>query len=303
MIDCTEPMWSTHLIAHGVVDVTPHNGPNGDSSIDLRRAREKTPHMDVRDRHVVVTGASRGIGNALARQFASKGARVTVVARNAQQLEQLAGEIGGHALPADLFDTAEVASLIERCEALGGPVEVLANNAGMEKINSIFETGAADVEQVMRLNLLVPIELTRQVLPGMRERRSGHILNISSIAAYGSVLGMGIYSSSKAGLSQFTRAIRHEVKDLGIGFTAIAPGPVPTDFMANMHHLPALTCIERFGKFGLLKEVTPEQVAKKAVRAVEKGKSTVVMPRRAAMFGLVGGINQSIVNTVIAGVK
>jgi len=236
MIDGTALSFIPSMAA-GVVDVTPGKGPNRDSAIDFQQAWENTPHMELRDRHVVVTGASRGIGNALARQFASRGARVTVVARNVDQLEQLAGEIGGHALP------------------------------------------------------------------GMRERGSGHILNISSIAAYGSVLGMGIYSSSKAGLSQVTRAIRHEVKEHGIGFTAIAPGPVPTDFMANIHHSPTLNCIERFGKLGLLKEVKPEHVAKKAVLAVERGKSTVVMPRRAAMFGFVGGINQSIANMVIAGVK
>lgn len=272
-------------------------------AIDFEGDAEDIPHMDLRDRHVVVTGASRGIGNALAREFASRGARVTVVARNQELLDRLAGDIGGRALAADLFDPAQVSSLIERCEGLGGPVDVLANNAGMEKIRSIFDTEAVDIDQVIRLNLLVPIELTRQVMPGMRSRGAGHILNISSIAAYGSVLGMGVYSSTKAGLSQFTRAIRHEVKGLGIGFTTIAPGPVPTDFMANMHHQPALASIERFRKLGLLKEVTPEQVANKAVRAVERGTATVVMPRRAVAFGLIGGLNQSIVNRVLAGVK
>ena len=140
----------------------------------------------------LVTGSSRGIGAAIARAFARDGARVTVVARTAGPLEAVAQEIGGRAVVADLFDATQVDGLIDRVEREIGPIDVLVNNAGMETTKSIFDATRTDVDELLTLNLHVPIHLSRAALARMRDRGRGHIVNISSMAANGGFGGMSV---------------------------------------------------------------------------------------------------------------
>ncbi len=245
----------------------------------------QTESMKISGRHVLVTGASRGIGAAIAREFASRGARVTVVARSKGPLETLAADIGGHAVAADLFDPAQVQTLIERAEALGGPLDVLVNNAGMETTKSIIDTSDVEVEEMLRLNLLVPMQLSRIAIQGMVQRNAGHIVNISSMAANGGFAGMSVYSSTKAGLSHFTRIVRLDVKGTGVKVTNLEVGPVPTDLLANLTYEPAVKSFALFRRLQLMPNVEPETVATKAADAVESGKRAVWLPRRAALFG------------------
>lgn len=259
--------------------------------------------MELTGKHVLVTGASRGIGAAIARAFAGAGARVTVVARTAGPLEAVAQEIGGHAIAADLFDTAQVDGLIDRVEREVGPIDVLVNNAGMETTKSIFDTTEQDVHELIRLNLEVPIQLTRLVLPGMRERGRGHVLNLSSMAANGGFAGMSVYSSTKAGLSHFTRIVRQDLKGTGVGVTNLEVGPVPTDLLANLSYPPAVKAFARFRKIQLMPNVAPERVARAAVNAVEDGKRAVWLPRRAFLFGALSGAPQRIAEPFLVGIR
>lgn len=258
--------------------------------------------MQIRDRHVVVTGASRGIGAAIAREFASRGARVTLVARSERPLAELAQVIDGKALPADLFDPEQVNSLVARAEELAGPIDVLINNAGMETTKSIFDTTEQDISDLLRLNLEVPIQLTRLVLPGMRDRRRGHVLNLSSMAANGGFGGMSVYSASKAGLSHFTRIVRRDLKGTGVGVTNLEVGPVPTELLANLTYPPAMKSFARFRRIQLMPNVAPERVARYAVNAVEDGKRAVWLPRRAFLFGALTGAPQRIAEPFLIGI-
>ncbi|MEY3034409.1 MAG: hypothetical protein RLZ86_1031 [Actinomycetota bacterium] len=254
-------------------------------------------------RHVVVTGASRGIGAEIARSFARAGSRVTVIARGAEPLEAIAAEIGGRAVVADLFDTEALEDLVRRIEAGFGPVDVLVNNAGMETTTSIFDTTTSDVDDLITLNLRVPIHLTRLVLPGMRDRNLGHVVNISSMAANGGFGGMSVYSASKAGLSHFTRIVRQDLKGTAVRVTNLEVGPVPTELLANLTYPPAARSFDRFRRLRLMPNVPAERVGREAVRAVEREKRAVWLPRRAFLFGLLTGAPQRIAEPLIRDIR
>lgn len=250
--------------------------------------------MKISGRHVLVTGASRGIGAAIAREFASRGARVTVVARSKGPLETIAADIGGAALCVDLFDSKQVASVIDNARALNGPVDILVNNAGMDTTKSIIDTTASEVDDIVHLNLLVPIQLSRMAIEEMVRRGSGHIVNISSMAANGGFAGMSVYSATKSGLSHFTRIVRQDLKKTGVKVTNLEVGPVPTDLFANLTYEPAVKSFALFRRIQLMPDVEAETVARKAADAVESGKRAVWLPKRAALFGALTGAPQRI---------
>ena len=116
--------------------------------------------MQLRNSRVLVTGASRGLGRNIAQAMARRGADVALVARNAEQLEELANELGGKAYPADLMDPAAVEELIGRVEA-DGPVDVIINNAGVDRVGRFYEASAQDVRDLLQVNLIAPMELCR----------------------------------------------------------------------------------------------------------------------------------------------
>ena len=121
--------------------------------------------MDVRGKRVLITGASRGIGESMAQAFADAGARVALVARNKDVIERLAEKLGGSAHYADLSDANQVSGLIERLEADGGPIDVLVNNAGVESTASLWDAPDDELQRVTQVNYLTPAELCRQAIP------------------------------------------------------------------------------------------------------------------------------------------
>ena len=260
--------------------------------------------VDLNGARVLVTGASRGIGEAIAREAASRGAKVIGVARSASALNGVMQSVGGVAFPCDLSVESERADLVARLEAIHGPIDVVINNAGVDDTRMFTQTSALDVQRVITLNQIVPIELMRQAVPLMRSRSKGHVVNISSLAAAGGFAGMTLYCSSKAGLSGFHRVLRHELKGSPVGLTIVEIGPIPTDMLANVKGLRAAEqMFSRLRRLQLLPEVPRERVARAVCNAVERGTANVCLPKRAKIYPVLVGLPQQIVNLLTSGVK
>jgi uncharacterized protein len=260
--------------------------------------------MDLTGKRVLVTGASRGIGEALARRFAERGAQVALVARDGDALAKLAADVGGTAHPADLSDPTAVRGLLDRVEADGGPVDVLVNNAGIEITKSFADFSADDVERIYRVNLLSPVELCRQAMPRMVARGRGHIVNVASLAGVAVYPGLTAYSSTKAGLSHFTAGLRADLRGLPVGTTLVELGPIPTDMLSQVgNYQPTNDSFDRFYKLRLIVDVPREQVANEVVDAVEHDRRHVRIPKRAVLFPLLTEAPRRMVEMFLSGVK
>ncbi len=192
--------------------------------------------FDFNGKVVLVTGASRGIGRAIALAFGASGAEVILVSRKQDALEKLRGEIeagGGraHAVAANMGRMEDVRSLVEKAFALRGHIDVLVNNAAT---NPVFfplvsiEERAWD--KIMDVNLKGPFFFTVEVAKKMIDRKSGVVVNVASTAGMRSWVGLGVYGISKAGLMQMTRQMAREWAEAGVRVNAVAPGLVDTDF-------------------------------------------------------------------------
>jgi short-subunit dehydrogenase len=260
--------------------------------------------MDIQGKHVVVTGGSRGIGEAIAKRCADEGARLSLVARQEQPLKQAATGMGATPFPCDLADREAVRGLIPQIEAENGPVDILVNNAGVDLAGPFVSAEEGDLEQIYRVNLLSPVILCRQVLPGMLGRGTGHIVNISSLAGTAVFPGLVPYSSTKAGLSHFTAGLRADLKGLAIGTTLVELGPIPTDMLANVDsYRPTDRSFRRFYRLRLLVDVDRSVVADTVVDAVKRNRRHVRHPKRAIVFPLLAEAPRRTVELLLAGVK
>ncbi len=260
--------------------------------------------MDLNGMHVVITGASRGVGAALAEAFAARGARLTLVARTVPALEDVAARTGGTAMPADLADPAQVDGLIGRIEASLGPVDVLVNNAGIDLTGAFIDMSMADIQRMVQLNAITVAVLTRQVLPGMIERGRGHIVQVSSLAGTGTFPGISVYGGTKSFVTHMTAGVRLELKGLPIGLTVVETGLItPTDMADSvLSYPPTRASFRRFYALGLLADADVHTVARKAVDAVERGKRTVRMPARAFLFPMLTNAPRRLVEMLLVGV-
>jgi uncharacterized protein len=248
------------------------------------------PH-GVRGRRVLITGASRGIGEALAHAFAAAGGAVSLVARSENALRAVAVELGGSAHVADLSDPKQVADLVDRVESTDGPVDILVNNAAVESAVGFPDVSAEHLRTVTQVNYLAPAELCRQVVPRMLRRGGGHIVNMSSMGGCIAFPGNITYSASKAALSQFTAGLRADLRGLPIRTTLVALGPVPTDMLAESErYLPTARSYRRLYRMGLMADVPREKVAREVVAAIVKGRRYVFLPRRSADVPIIAEI-------------
>jgi short-subunit dehydrogenase len=233
---------------------------------------------------VVITGASRGLGEALAQAVSARGARVALVARSANAIEKLAADLGGEAYPADLADPEAIDPLVARIAA-DGPIDVLINNAGLDLNGALVDLPADRILQLLMVNLCAPILLCRAVMPGMIERRRGHIVNLSSLAATNALPGMAPYSTSKAGLSHFTAALRAELRGTGVTTTLVEVGPVANEMGGNLRdYEPTRRALERLEKLRVEVDLDPDAVVRAIVDAIERERRHLRMPRRDALF-------------------
>ncbi len=259
--------------------------------------------MELRGKRVLITGASRGIGESLAHAFAGAGAIVAVVARTQDAIQTLAAELGGTAHPADLSNAAQVATLVERVEAEAGPVDVLVNNAGLDAVGGFADATGDELRRVTEVNYLAPAELCRQAIPRMLRRGGGHIVNISSGAGCVVFPGLVMYSASKAALSHFTAGLRADFRGLPIRTTLVELGPVLTDMLANTdEYEPTAKSFERAYRLRLTVKVSRETVADEVVRAVQKDRRHVRLPKRTAIFPLVTEAPRRATEIVLTGI-
>jgi NADP-dependent 3-hydroxy acid dehydrogenase YdfG len=186
----------------------------------------------------LVTGASRGIGAAIARQLGAAGVRVVLLSRNAEALRALAGQIGAGAVavPCDLSDpgAAEIACAALRRLGVDGP-DILVNNAGAFFVTPAHETTVEAFRDLLELNLTAPFAFVRAFLPAMRARGAGHLVTIGSIADRVAFPGNAAYAASKFGLRALHEVLRAELKGSGVRVSLVSPGPVDTPLWDSVH--------------------------------------------------------------------
>jgi short-subunit dehydrogenase len=195
--------------------------------------------MMISDSRVLLTGASGGIGSALARALSRRGADLVVTSRDLSKLDDATGATGaagsGVAGPAatyvaaDLTDEEQVRHLAEQA----GEVDVLINNAGVGWYGNAAQMPCTDVRRLVEINMLAPLLLTRLLLPGMTARKRGHIVFVGSVAGHLGVENEAVYSATKAALRTYAEALRAEVRRQGIGVSVVSPGAVATKFFEH----------------------------------------------------------------------
>lgn len=187
----------------------------------------------LKDKVVFITGASGGIGRACAVEFHAQGARVAATARSLDKLEALAKELGGdRVLPIrlDVTQPDQRAEALARVRAHWGAVDVLVNNAGWAGFGPIAALPQEQIEQMVRLNFLAPVALIQAVLPEMLVRRSGQIINISSVVGTQPIARMSLYSATKAALSSLSAGLRMELHGTGVDVLLVSPSSTASDF-------------------------------------------------------------------------
>lgn len=194
--------------------------------------------MDPKGKVVIVTGASSGIGEATARQFGREGAKVVLAARRVEKLEALANEIGGMGtgaevlvVQADLSKLEDIQALIQKTLDKFGRIDVLVNNAGFGRLDWLEKLDPVkDIQGQFDVNVMGVIQTTRQALPVMIQQRSGHIIQMCSMAGLVGTPTYTIYSACKHAVHGFSEALRREVKPWGIDVSMVYPGGVSTEF-------------------------------------------------------------------------
>jgi len=218
--------------------------------------------VNVAGRRVLLTGASGGLGQAIARHLAAAGAHVVLSGRRGDVLVDLAGEIGGEVAPADLSDPAAVRELA----STHGDVDVLILNAGLPASGRLETYSEDQIERALLVNLHAPILLAHAITPQMVQRGSGHVVFMSSLAGKTATAGSSLYNATKYGLRGFAGALRAELHGTGVGVSSIFPGFIRDAGMfadANVKLPPGVGT------------KTPDQVAEATLRAIERNRGEV----------------------------
>ena len=237
------------------------------------------------DRAVIVTGASAGIGLAVARRFVDEGARVLLVARGAVELERAAAALAARgtaiAHAADVADPVAQRGIVERAVAALGGVDVLVNNAGMNPRGAFEAQEAADLGRAIDVNLRAPVMLSRLVLPHLRRAGRGAIVNVASLAGRVPLAHEAVYSATKFGLRALSLALADELRGTGITVSVVSPGPVDTGFiMADLAHVPDIVLSQPMS--------TADQIAQLVLDCAADGTPERARPRLGGALATLG---------------
>ncbi|MCZ8517223.1 SDR family NAD(P)-dependent oxidoreductase [Paenibacillus filicis] len=223
--------------------------------------------MDIRDKVVLITGASAGIGLATARRFAAAGAKLALVARSADVLNHLAEELkirgsDAVAMPADVSDPKQVQRVIDETARHFGRLDVVINNVGQAAVGTIADLNRDDFRKIFDLNVIGPLAAMQAVIPIMREQGGGLIINISSVVTKMNIPGIGAYAATKAALNMLSDTARGELASEHIRVISVYPRATATDFGKN-----ALGVRQQQPQGSSNPSDTPEFVAEKILAA------------------------------------
>jgi short-subunit dehydrogenase len=241
---------------------------------------------------VLLTGASRGLGPVIAEAFAKRGARLALAARNRAELERVAArlrELGAEAIivPTDVAERAQLERLVARASEAFGRIDVLINNAGLEQVCFYESLELDEIASYIAVNLSAPMALSRLVLPGMRERGAGHIVNMASVAGFGAAAFGETYGATKAGLLGFTRSLRASLKTVGSPVSASVVCPSFVDqagMFADLKNTHALEAPPILGT------CTPQAVADAVLRVIDRDVPELFVGERPLRFMFAGAV-------------
>ncbi len=233
----------------------------------------------LREKNIVITGASGGIGAEMAALCAERGARLWLLARNQEKLEEIAGALGTrygaevNTDRLDVSDTEAVQSVFARILGEWGYVDVLVNNAGFGVFREAHEAPIEEIKGMFDVNVIGLMAATGMVLPSMRSRKSGHIINIASQAGKIATPKSSVYSATKHAVLGYSNSLRMELADLGVHVTTVNPGPIATNFF-NIADEKG-TYVKNVQRFML----QPRYVAEKVVDSMLTGRREINLPR------------------------
>jgi short-subunit dehydrogenase len=244
--------------------------------LERRQFEKEQPMEQLKGMAVLLTGGSRGVGPIVAEALARRGADIALTARSKSGLDDVATRLRGIGIkvlvmPIDLRQPSQREELVANVLKGFGRIDILVNNAGLETEGAYTELSWPSIQETIEVNLIAPMALTRLVLPEMLERKAGHIVNIASIAAKSGAPYAATYSGTKAGLAEWTRALRLELANTGVRFSTIFPGYVRE--------------VGMFAKFGvrspwIVGSCGPSQVAEAVVDAIEKNQAERIINSR-----------------------
>ena len=192
--------------------------------------------IDLKGKKVLVTGASGGIGKAIAMELSSSGADLCLTGRNKSELENLQKIIGGNCqiIISDLSNSEGINNLADQAQKIMGQIDILVNNAGITKDNLFMRMSEDDWNEVININLNSIFKLTKQLIKGMIKRRYGRIINITSVIGVAGGAGQSNYSASKAGIIAMSKSLAQEVGSRSVTVNSIAPGFIETNMTAEL---------------------------------------------------------------------
>jgi NAD(P)-dependent dehydrogenase (short-subunit alcohol dehydrogenase family) len=244
--------------------------------------RALKPRYDFRDKHVLITGGSRGLGLVLARELSARGARLAICSRDPDELTRAAADLGGGVLAerCDVTDRDQVRAFVGRARGWHGPVDVLVNNAGVIQVGPLAEMREEDFEQSLRTHFWAALYTILEVLPEMKARRTGRIVNVASVGGKVAVPHLLPYSAGKFSLVGLSNGLRTELAKHGIAVTTVCPG-----LMRTGSHLQAEFKGQHdreYAWFALLNglpglSMSAETAARKIVAAAARGDAEAVL--------------------------
>ena len=247
----------------------------------------KYPRIDIDRAVVAVTGGARGIGRATAARFVATGAAVVLGDRDLEAATATAEELGCQALALDVGSRESFAGFRAAIESAHGPISILVNNAGVMPLGNFLDEADSVTATQINVNLWGPINGMREVLPGMIERRRGHVVNVASLAGKMPTPGGSVYSATKHAVVGLSASVRDEVADHGVSVTTILPSLVNTDLGAGLS-MPAAVTVE------------PEDIAAAIVESTLHRRAEIVIP---GWLGAAERTSHLLPNSVLQGLR